>query len=102
MQFEQGQLRLRGSRDSGELYKATNFAPASGKWYDIQVQVDPSRDIDGVAGGDFGAARVWVKNLTDNTAPVLVDFDKMSTTGVVESLLEVPLFLNATTRNPSK
>jgi hypothetical protein len=102
VQFEQGQLRLRGSRDSGELYKATNFAPASGKWYEIQVQVDPNRDIDGVAGGDFGAARVWVKNLTDNTAPVLVDFDKMSTTGVVESLLEVPLFLNATTRNPSK
>ncbi|WP_438020239.1 hypothetical protein WMF18_14715 [Sorangium sp. So ce315] len=100
-QFEQGELRLRGSRDSGEVYKATNFAPASGKWYDIQVQVDPNRDIDGAAGGDFGVARVWVKNLTDDTAPVLVEFDKMSTTGVVESLLEVPLLLNTTTRNPA-
>lgn len=102
VQFEQGQLRLRGSRDGGEVYKATNFAPASGKWYDVQVQVDPNRDIDGTAGGDFGVARVWVKNLTDNTAPVLVEFDKMSTTGVVESLLEVPLLLNTTTRNPAK
>ncbi len=101
-QFTLGHLRLRGSRDWGEVYKATNFEPNSGKWYEIQVQVDPTRDIDGVQGGAFGAARVWVKNLTDHTEPVLMSFDKISTTGVVEALAEIPLLLNSTVLNTTK
>lgn len=96
-----GALCLRGTRDNGDNFQATNFTAQSGKWYDIQVQIDPTRDIDGSAGGNFGVARVWVKNLTDNTDPLLVIFDNLATTGSTESLTELPMYLTTNLNNPT-
>lgn len=94
-------FRFRGSRDGGDNYQATNFTPQSGKWYNVQVQIDPTRDIDGNTGGYFGVARVWIKNLTDNTDPVLVTFDNLATTGSTESITEIPMMLSTTVNNPT-
>ena len=94
-----GTFRFRASRGFGDMYEATNFTAGSGKWYNVQIQVDPTRDIDGTAGGNFGVARIWIKNLTDGTAPVLLSFDNINT-GMIESLTELPMLLTAT-NNPT-
>ncbi len=96
-----GKLRFRASRDYGDVYQATNFTAQAGKWYDIQVQIDPTQTIAGSPPGDYGVARVWLKDITDNTPPVLLTFDDLSTTNTVESLTELPMFLTANLSNPT-
>jgi len=96
-----GKLRFRASRDNGDVYQTTNFTAQTGKWYDVQVQIDPTQTIAGSPAGDYGVARVWVKDLTDNTQPVLLTFDNLSTTSTVESLTELPMFLTSNQNNPT-
>ena len=91
-------LRLRATRDEGDVYQAANLIGGqidTNDWYEIRVAVDPRRDIDGEPGaGGRGAAQVYVRNLSDGEAAwTLLEFDNLATPGVTESLSWTPLAL---------
>jgi hypothetical protein len=89
-----GDFRLRQRITNGTSFEATNVSVDSGEWYDVQILIDPTRDIDGTAGGDYGVASVYVRNVTDEeTDYTLLTFDDLSTNGIIESLEELPLKL---------
>lgn len=90
---------FRPSRTAGAIHQATNVIGTHDKWFEVRVVVDPTRDIDGTAGGSHGVARIFVRNLaTGDKDFTLLVWDDLSTSGTVERKWELPLVLDDSLR----
>lgn len=93
-----GNLKIAGVKGSIPRYKSINYTLANDTWYEVRVLVDPTRDIDGTTGGEYGVGAVWIRNLTaaDSTFTrvAFVRDDIQSS----DRHLEVPLKLTSTNK----